>query len=58
MRTTQNVCLTYSGQPEPQKILVNGTPVKEGEDLVTTSIESFRNYTWEYLRGLSIMEDW
>ena len=57
MRTTQNVCLTYSGQPEPQKILVGSTPVEEGKKLSTIAIESFRDCTWEDLRGLSLMED-
>ncbi|MDH3617249.1 MAG: hypothetical protein OEM89_00830 [Nitrosopumilus sp.] len=46
MNTTQTLLKTEMWQPEPQRNLVERTPVEEGTKL------SLNQFTWEDLRGL------
>ena len=63
MSTTQTLCNTEIWQPEPQKILVERTPVEERRKLSVNKgvLESIRECTWNDLRGLSFVfdeDDW
>jgi hypothetical protein len=62
MSTTQTLCNAGKWQLEPQKILVERTPVEERKKLSINrdAIELIQDCTWEDLRGLSIGfdEDW
>jgi len=57
--TTQTLCNTEKWQPEPQRILVERTPVEERRKLSINkeSLDSIRDCTWEELRGLSFVFD-
>ena len=62
MSTTQIICKAEMWQPEPQKTLVERTPVEERRKLVIDKkiLESVQGHTWEDLRGLSsgFEEEW
>lgn len=62
MSTTQSLCNTGKGQLEPNKIMVERTPVEERTKLSINrvALELIQDCTWEDLRGASLgfEEDW
>ena len=62
MSTTQLLCKTGTWQSEPQRILVERTPVEEREKLPLNRIEleSIKGNSWADLQGLSLgfEEEW
>ena len=55
MSISQLLCKTETWQPEPQRILVESTPVEKRQKLSMNKItlESIQDCTWEDLLGLS-----
>ncbi|MDH3617251.1 MAG: hypothetical protein OEM89_00840 [Nitrosopumilus sp.] len=62
MNTTQTLLKTEMWQPEPQRNLVERTPVEEGTKLPIANgeLKLIQEYSWEDLRGLSLGfdEEW